>query len=1092
MADKLPPKEGLAPSGFFVLRTPLLPFDELLQWSDGLSAPGISADPDRLKDALNEDRARLRAGLYKSVTRPEVREALFVASPDLDRSIDVWRRKPDSARGRRVERALVRYFSRMVGRATPFGLFAGCSVGRLDNETHFVIGDLDQYRRHTRLDMEYVAALADSIARDQALKYSLLYRPNSSIYPIAGRLHYVEAKLERRSRSHNLVAVDYSDYLAAILDQAKDGVHPLDLATALAESRPDISLADAGQFIEELIDNQLLVPELEPAVTGSEPICGLLAELGKHAESALAANRLEQMRLDLQALDAEGLGISPERYIAIAKTLEDLPAKVEISRLFQVDMTHLASDATLSHELVNEIIRGINLLRLQSRPFGEELKKFREDFVERYENREIPLVEALDEEMGIGFGLVRSAEACPLLAGLPLAMADSDKPTKIQWHEGDPVLLRKLLEAERRGDHEIVLNPEDIRTFELANPAPLPDAFAVIAVVASSGETPAKGDFCVELKGVIGPSGANLFGRFCHADLSLRSHVAEHLRAEEALNPDAVFAEIIHLPTGRLGNVLCRPILRANEIVYLGRSGMSAEHQIPVTDLKLSVVEGRIVLRSTRLGREVIPRLTSAHNYSHQRNLSVYRFLCALQQQGTASRFEWDWGVLGKLPFLPRVTYGRVVLSRAYWNLTREELNSIVDACPDEHFQIVQKIRRKLKLPRFVSLVDADSELPIDLNNILSVESFVDLIKNRESAMLLEMFLNGPEGLCAHGPGGQFVHEIVVPFLQVREAIYRSFPKAAKAIPKAAKAIPKAAKAIQRMERVFPPGSEWLYAKLYTGTSTADQVLSDVVRPIVEDTQRSGAIDRWFFIRYADPKWHLRMRFQGCPLRLNTEVLPMLQALASPLVDSGQLWRIQIDTYEREIERYGGLQGVLLAEEIFHADSEAVLSIVETLAGDEGEIARWQLSLRAIDDFLNDFGLNLEAKQAVIKGIREEYGREFRDLVHLERQLGDKYRKERTSVERVLSQDMNSDSAESLQPGLSALHRRSARVVPIVARLQAFERTGELQQSIPELLQHFTHMHANRIFRSTQRAHEFVLYAFLDRFYESSIARRQK
>ena len=49
------------------------------------------------------------------------------------------------------------------------------------------------------------------------------------------------------------------------------------------------------------------------------------------------------------------------------------------------------------------------------------------------------------------------------------------------------------------------------------------------------------------------------------------------------------------------------------------------------------------------LGRRVIPRLTSAHNYDAG-SLGVYRFLCALQGQGVAAGLAWDWGPLGRAP----------------------------------------------------------------------------------------------------------------------------------------------------------------------------------------------------------------------------------------------------------------------------------------------------------------------------------------------------------------------------------------------------------------------------------------------------------
>ena len=88
-----------------------------------------------------------------------------------------------------------------------------------------------------------------------------------------------------------------------------------------------------------------------------------------------------------------------------------------------------------------------------------------------------------------------------------------------------------------------------------------------------------------------------MLGRFCHGDELFERHVAEHLRAEESLQPEAIFAEVVHLPEGRVGNVLLRPVLRGYEIPYLGLSGAASEKQIPITDLRVSVVGDRIVLR---------------------------------------------------------------------------------------------------------------------------------------------------------------------------------------------------------------------------------------------------------------------------------------------------------------------------------------------------------------------------------------------------------------------------------------------------------------------------------------------------------------
>ena len=59
------------PSGFFVLRTPLLPFDTMLEWGEGLrSVSLLLADPAQLETAHADDRIRHRARLAEVIERP--------------------------------------------------------------------------------------------------------------------------------------------------------------------------------------------------------------------------------------------------------------------------------------------------------------------------------------------------------------------------------------------------------------------------------------------------------------------------------------------------------------------------------------------------------------------------------------------------------------------------------------------------------------------------------------------------------------------------------------------------------------------------------------------------------------------------------------------------------------------------------------------------------------------------------------------------------------------------------------------------------------------------------------------------------------
>jgi class I lanthipeptide synthase len=1061
-----------SPSGFFVLRTPLLPFEEIAAWSEGLEAVGALGDASRLQAALERDRTQLRARLMAAVTRPELRDAIFVASPSADEALDIWQKEPDSRQGRKVEPALVAYFSRAAARATPFGLFAGSTTGTIDAQTKFNLQARERYRRHTRLDMDYLWALAEVIERDPKLRTLFVHEPNPDLYETAGRLRLAEVRQTATGRSYHLVALEKSPYLTAVLERARGGTTLEAAAAVLVDD--EITQSEADDYVADLVDNQLLMTDARPVVTGDEPVHGLVATLAAHAETAWIGERLDEARAALEAIDAAGLGTSPDRYRAVASILSDLPAQANLSRLVQVDLVKPAQQATLGSRVISEITRGVGILHQLAPPRGpDRLSRFREAFSERYGTREVPLVEALDEETGIGFERSNSplAEASPLLAGLSFPAGDHQAMT---WTERDSLLLEKLAHALAEGAGEIALEASDLEALASHQHHPLPDAFCVLATVAAESDRAiAQSAFRLLLQFVDGPPGALMFGRFCHADQTLHEFVRAQLQAEAAIRPEQVFAEIVHLPDGRTGNVVCRPVLREYEIPYLGRSGAPADRQIPVTDLLVSVRNNRILLRSRRLGREVAPRLTAAHD-PDWRNLGVYRFLCTLQQQDVVSELTWDWGALRDAPFLPRVVSGRLVLSRARWNVTEAELRSLGQARGADQFEAVQMWRSRRRLPRYVVLVDRDQQLVIDLDNVLSVEALAHQLRGRPQAVLAEMF-PGPDELCARGPEGHFVHELVVPFVQAPP------PR-----PESGEAVPHAP--VSSVGRRFPPGSEWLYAKLYTGTGTADQLLNHVVGPLVRSAVASGAADTWFFIRYADPDWHLRLRLHGEPGRLRAEVLPGLETAAASLLETGQLWRIQLDTYEREVERYGGDRGIELAEQLFAADSEAALTIVESFSGDAGLDLRWRLAMAGMDLLFEDLGLTLAEKQLLARREREGFGREFTVDGTFRAQVGQRYRAERTHLEALLDPDPRRPAP--LTRGLEALHRRSLQLTPVTEELRRLAQAGRLSTPITDLAASFAHMHLNRLLRSAHRAHELVLYELLDRAYSTQAGRR--
>lgn len=1010
--------ESLRPSGFFVLRAPLLPLEEL----------------DRLRvDPLY---ARTLAA------EPAVAEALHLASPAL------MRRWATGAADPRVAAAITAYLIRICTRATPFGLFASCATGVVADRTALVVDGPAGTVRHSRPDTEVLATLVERLLADHASRPRMIVEPNTSRYRTADAWRLIDSRVRDGHRSHHLVVVEDDMPLQSALRAASGG--------ATVEQVVDAVMTDTGfgeddvrGYVDALVDAQLLTAVAEPAVTGPEPLAHVTSSLRQQGFSQTVA-ALDTVAADLAALDTAGLGNPPDAYRGLSDTLLALAGTGEESQLVQVDLHRAGSGLTLGADVVRELTRGITLLhRLSGGGENPSLRRFKDAFRARYEDRAVPLMAALDEEMGVGFDPSRhpAADQSPLLAGLDLG----GRPPEQAFTTRDGILLDLLIRARDSGGTHIELDPGTVARLAGAQPLPLPDALAVTATVLDEG---------VEIHNVYGPSGAQLLGRFCHGDARLREAVQAHLKAEEAHSPGVVFAEVVHLPEGRIGNILARPVLRDHELVLLGRSGAAADRRLSVDELTVRLEGSRLVLHSARLDAEVRPRLTTAHNTA--RGFGVYRFLAALQTDGVAGNLGWDWGALSGAPTLPRITAGRLVLSRARWRLSGAELAPLTSADPISGWAALAARRG---VPDEVLVADGDNRLYVDITSAALTAAAAKVLRGRTAAVLEEVL----PSRVATGPQGHFAHELIVPFLRDADPTPAARPWPA-----------------PRLRRTFPPDSEWLYFKIYTGTASADRILTGTIADVVDRLRDAGVIDRWFFLRYNDPDHHLRVRLHGEPKALREKALPTLTTSLNTHLEDGAVWKVAIDTYDREIERYGGDAGIELAERIHAADSDAVLQVLGMLDDqDAGLDARWKLCVYATARLLADAGLTLPQRRQWARDGAARYRREYPDAPGLESGIARRWRAERTGLTALL--DDGSD--HPYEPARAVFRERSERTVPLLAELAERDRRGLLTVPPSQLLYSFNHLHAIRLLRSAARTHELVVHSFLDRHYTSRSAR---
>ncbi|WP_428741654.1 lantibiotic dehydratase family protein [Tenacibaculum sp.] len=684
---------------------------------------------------LIERKEVLETDFRNSLQNKIFKEALFLASPELVAQIQKWENQAilDEKKNERLGLTILKYFTRISTRCTPFGLFASCSQGSFSDETSIQLAAIKDYKRITRFDTTFLAELSLELIKEDEIRKQILFFPNSSLYKIGEHYRYVEYVIKNKKREYSIEGVKFSTYLKEVLEAAKEGKAIKELAKVLVKD--DIELIEAKGFVEELIEHQILVSELEVTVTGSDYFSNLIKRVFEISEDEKLKNKLMELSSHLNKMD-DSFENPAYRYKEIEKLSKQVAPQKDTKYLFQTDTFSKTIQNKLDSKLKNDLYKALRVFnKMTLRSANGRLEDFKKAYTKRYEGEWLPLNLVLDVETGIGYGK-KDENNTPFLDKI------INTPTKkrykhIVWTDVDIILQEKLFQALAKRETSIRLVEQDFEHIE-ENWDDLPDTFSsIIEVFKNSGEEK------LFIKGTGGSSAINLLGRFGHGSEGLLRHIKNIAETERKLEEDKIIAEIVHLPEARTGNILQRPNIRDYEVPYLGNPNVDEEKQIPLNDILVTVKNDEIKLFSKKFDKEIIPRLGNAHNYS-QSALPIYHFLCEVQTQNKRSSIGFNWNsTFLTLPFLPRVVFGNIIFSKARWNLKTEKLEEIIKT--NDFFKLMVNWKKELQLPNYVELVEGDNRLLVYLENKTSVQMLYGAVKNKKDFVLEEFLFTNDE-----------------------------------------------------------------------------------------------------------------------------------------------------------------------------------------------------------------------------------------------------------------------------------------------------------------------------------------------------------
>lgn len=984
--------------------------------------------------------------------------ALYLGSPNLYKEAISLKENQALAGESKLLRAILKYWLRMSTRPTPFGIFAGNAMGKLHDDTKIIINRSAEHYVHSRVDMYILGLMFEHINRDVAIRDRIKFYPNSSIFLVAGKLRYLEYKLKSSDRIYSIAEVEYSLPLKTIVEGAKNGARISELVSLICDD--EIGESEAYEFIIEVINSQVLISELDINVTGTPYMQYLIDKLTDIPEAKVYLSKLKQIA---GILNSSPLVKNFEEIKKCVSSMIELPG--ENPHLIHADLFVSTTSNTLSKSLAQNIVTNFErLFQLLPNSEPNRITQFREKFLERYEHRMVPLMQALDPDIGIGYNQL----ANPSL-GIPglldkIQFIGAGSPEREQLSDFSKYINYKLYECFNNGKTEIEITDDDIERFSFKGEKTIPDAMYVKGALIEDSNSKSR-KIMFEFKDFNPSSTATLIGRFCHGREEFANKVLQYSREEESFNKDAIWAEVAHVNNIRQVNISARPLLRDFEIPYLSNSVVSNHFKIYVDDLYLRVVKKEIILWSKRLNKQVIPKLTSAHNF--RTGVPGYTFLCDLQFQNLYYDNFFRWSEINEsLPFLPSVIYKNVIITKARWKIRHDGSKALSKSPNDELLTYFKELSTRLKLPRFVIICQGDNDMPIDMHNIHCLRILAEqMIRTHE--VVLREFSHTPENCVVKDVNGlSFSNEVVIPMTKAVKNENREFHNK----------VPN-----EVIQRHFVAGSEWLYVKIFCGIKAAENLLIESIKPFIDSLIKRQVIDQWFFVRYTLPDNHLRIRFHGKGM-FWSKVIEEFNLLLYPKIAQGSIDKYAIDTYVREIERYGS-DTMLAGENFFHVDSDAVLSFldVETTLGDES--LRWIFGLRGVDALLDDFGLDLTAKKRLLNMVRDGFFKEFKGDKQLKVQLDIKYREEMKKIARYMNKQ--NDSLTEFEMLVPIIKKRSKQMYSVVSDVKKYFQN---EVSIKELIASYIHMFLNRLFASNHRKQELVLYHMLSKYYESQLA----
>ncbi len=890
---------------------------------------------------------------------PLFREQVLIASRTLYDTMNVYLHQPEKLSGKKKRnfvQAMLKYAGRRAHRTTPFGLFTAVGVGQFE-EHHQWTYDRLHIRKTARVDLEWLFLLIKRVEQEHSVQ--LHFKLNPACY-IKGDRAYLLYSIDGKSED---VQIRATPAFQILYEHSRIAASFPALVQTLLHYYPDTPAERIQHYVQEMVNQEFLISNLRPPLNASDQFAFVIEQLERCYLDPQLIAQLKQIQRMIGDYNATEPGAGETAYLQLVEAMQHIQTS---SSPLQIDTgmdqeEGMDSGLRLGEDIAGHMAHLASVLSAIAIPLEQRQgywEQYKNKFIEKYGvDREVPLLEMLDTATGIGapysythpandyFEQVQPGEyVTPAFKSLLLLhyMEAVQKGTPIEW-------TRQHFEPHFHAESNASEIPVSLELNFLLR---MRDGQPLLYLGPNIGSRQA----------------GKTFGRFAHLSSGMHT-VLDHIHREEHRvrgQQAEQMCELSFIPHQiRSGNVTRNASGRAREMALFTNSSRDAADQVSIEDIGIGIHGNHFYARHRRSGELLVFGANNMLNPLMTAN--AIRFLQEMEEHRRRNWSYFPWTDVYKVfKYVPEIRYEGIVLSGEQWQINLNDLYDHDKPDESEFAERFEAFRLRYRLPSSFYIANSDHRLIVDTADERSMRMlFAELRKSGHQNIQLVALEEGEPAV--HDTEGRgYVAEVVVPLVRIAEEEPQNIQ-------------PKLCSMELEQQRLKMPLDDWLYIKLYGKQAREEELIAFELLDFCRELSAHLPVQH-FFMRYMDPKPHIRLRFNADSETLMTMLPDVLEWLKG-LKQQGLIADYVIASYDRELERYGGIAAIQAAERLFSADSFVVESILRGRRLKQLTMETDTIAMVSIIRLLQQLHLNPQQQLDILsrQGIsNNEYRQEFK------------------------------------------------------------------------------------------------------------------